>query len=246
MADNATHVTTAERDGMYGTFNVEDRLEEFNSANQKDEELKDIVIDTSKHKQENGESLKCREVKLSSQCSRSLGLLLAFISGIMMTTYSSMIKMLDRMDPMQVVVIRGVLQFSIMGSIAIYKSLSFWGLEDRRMTFYLSLVAITGGLRILFVFTSFARLPLGDSTTILFSSPVIVMILSKFILKEACGIFRVVAAVTLLTGVILVSKPPFIFGAEVETSYDALGNNPESSSAHHVLSLSLSQVTAWC
>ena len=117
---------------------------------------------------------------------------------------------------------------------------------DRKIALYLFLLALTGGLRILFVFLSFSLLPLGDATTILFSSPVIVMILSKFILKEACGMFRVVAAVTLLTGVILVSKPPFIFGAEVETSYDALGNNPESSSAHHVLSLSLSQVTAWC
>ena len=34
-----------------------------------------------------------------------------------MTTYSSMIKTLEEMDVMQVVVIRGVLQVSIMGGI---------------------------------------------------------------------------------------------------------------------------------
>ena len=58
---------------------------------------------------------------------RYLGLVLAFISGVMMTTYSSMIKMLDTMDSMQVVVIRGSLQFFIMGSIAIYKNVPFKG-----------------------------------------------------------------------------------------------------------------------
>ena len=94
-----------------------------------------------------------------------------------------------------------------------------------------TVVAVTGGLRILFIFTSFSRLPLGDSTTILFSSPVIVMVLSMFILQERCGVFRVVAAAGLLSGVILISKPPFIFGQDMET-YDALG---EPKQIHHFI-----------
>ena len=112
-----------------------------------------------------------------------------------MTAYSSMIKMLEEMDPMQVVVIRGVLQLVIMGSIARYKNISWRGGSDStRTSLLLFLVAATGGLRIFFIFTSFSRLPLGDSTTILFSSPVIVMLLSVFILHEGCGVFRLVAA----------------------------------------------------
>ena len=92
------------------------------------------------------------------------------------------------------------------------------------MALYLVLLAITGGLRILFIFTSFARLPLGDSTTILFSSPVLVMALSVFFLKEKCGVFRLVAALVLVSGVSLIAKPPFIFGQqEGQTTYDALG-----------------------
>ena len=92
------------------------------------------------------------------------------------------------------------------------------------MALYLFLLALTGGLRILFIFTSFARLPLGDSTTILFSSPVLVMVLSAFILKEKCGVFRVMAALILVSGVILIAKPPFIFGQqEGQTTYDTLG-----------------------
>ena len=38
-----------------------------------------------------------------------------------------------------------------------------------------------------------------------------------------CGVFRLVAAVSLLSGVILIAKPPFIFGQEA--TYDALGKS---------------------
>ena len=62
-----------------------------------------------------------------------------------------------------------------------------------------------------FIFISFARLPLGDATTILASSPVIVMVLSTCFFREWCGVYRVVAATSLLAGVILISKPPFFF-----------------------------------
>ena len=119
-----------------------------------------------------------------TMCTKSLGLLLAFVSGVLMTAYSSMIKMLHDMDSMQVVVMRGVLQMVVMGSIAVYNKRSFIGPKDRFLPFLLFLVSLTGGLRLLFIFTSFSRLPLGDSTTIVFSSPVFVMLFSICILKE--------------------------------------------------------------
>ena len=60
------------------------------------------------------------------------------------------------------------------------------------------------------------RLPLGDSTTILFSSPVLVITLSVFLLDERCGVFRFVAASSLVLGVVLIAKPPLIFGHNKE------------------------------
>jgi len=159
-------------------------------------------------------------------CNRSLGLVLAFVSGVLMTAYSSMIKMLDEMDSMQVVVIRGVLQLVLMGSIACYKRLSFTGVREQCVPTVLFLVSLTGGLRLIFIFTSFSRLPLGDSTTIVFSSPVFVMIFSICILKERCGLFRVGAGASLLGGVVLIAKPPIIFGSSddgEEDTYDLIG-----------------------
>ena len=118
-------------------------------------------------------------------CHRSTGLLLAFISGVLMTAYSAMIKFLVEMDSMQVVVIRGTMQAVLLGGVACYKKNSFLGKREPWVPLLIFLVALTGGLRILFIFTSVARLPLGDSTTILFSSPVFVMVFSIFLLKVA-------------------------------------------------------------
>ena len=74
---------------------------------------------------------------------------------------------------MQVVVVRGVMQAIIMGSISRYRHIPFNGTENKKLRLLLFFVALTGGLRIFFIFTSFSRLPLGDSTSILFSSPII-------------------------------------------------------------------------
>lgn len=96
-------------------------------------------------------------------------------------------------------------------------------LSEPKAILLLTAVAATGGLRILFIFTSFSSLPLGDATTILFSSPVLVIALSVFLLKERCGVFRFLAALVLVIGVVLIAKPPMIFGQNEEAEYDVLG-----------------------
>lgn len=70
---------------------------------------------------------------------------------------------------------------------------------------------IIGGATLSLLYYSFRKLPIGDATTIIFSSPVIVIALSFIFLKEPCGILRVIVMCALFAGVIFVSKPPFLF-----------------------------------
>ena len=58
---------------------------------------------------------------------------------------------------------------------------------------------------------------------ILFSSPVFVMLFSICILKERCGLFRVWAGASLLGGVVMITKPPIIFGYGTKETYDFTG-----------------------
>ena len=54
------------------------------------------------------------------------------------------------------------------------------------------------------------RLPVGDAATIIFCSPIFVMIFSHILLREHCGIYRFIVIGFLMIGVILIAKPPFL------------------------------------
>lgn len=78
-------------------------------------------------------------------------------------------------------------------------------------------------MTLLLLYYSFRKLPLGDATTIIFSSPIIVIALSFLLLKEPCGLLRIVVVCVLFTGVILVSRPPLLF--QVKMIYIELNTN---------------------
>merc|ERR1712038_517368 len=159
-------------------------------------------------------------------CSTYKGLFLAFLSGLLMTVYTTLIQELENMDTMVLVIIRGFLQLLITGINTVHRGVPFLAVDNRRANIILLMVAIIVGIRLLLVFASFAMLPLGDSTAILFSQPVVVMLLSVFLLQEACGLYRLVAAASLLAGVLLISKPPALFGyneEQQEQHYPAKG-----------------------
>ena len=70
------------------------------------------------------------------------------------------------------------------------------------------------------VFESINRLPIGDFSAIAFSSPVFTMILSTFLLKERCGLYRISVAILLISGVIVLTRPTVMFGAQITTIVD--------------------------
>ena len=87
---------------------------------------------------------------------------------------------------------------------------------------------VLGGLLLLCIFVAVAHLPLGDSTAIFFSSPAWTMLLSCFILRDHCGLFRTLVAVILLTGVVVLTRPPFIFPPTDDPSSCDAGSNSSS------------------
>ena len=54
-----------------------------------------------------------------------LGLFLALLSGLMMTAYTALIKLLVDVDCMQILVVRGGLQMAVMGLSAYFQGLTF-------------------------------------------------------------------------------------------------------------------------
>lgn len=62
-----------------------------------------------------------------------------------------------------------------------------------------------------FIYISLRLIDLGDASTIIFSAPVYVSVFAYIFLKEPFGIFQVFTIILSLIGVILISKPSFIF-----------------------------------
>nr|CAD7463520.1 unnamed protein product [Timema tahoe] len=141
------------------------------------------------------------------------GVLLAFLSGTFFTLSSAALKALKSVDPMELLMIRSALQVAVMLAVACQRGHNVVGPRGYRLL--LQLQGIVGGITLVLLFYSFRRLPLGDATTIIFSSPMFVMLLSLIFLREPCGFFRTTVVCLLLAGVILISKPPFIFQVDI-------------------------------
>ncbi|KAJ8030077.1 Solute carrier family 35 member G1 [Holothuria leucospilota] len=67
-------------------------------------------------------------------------------------------------------------------------------------------------------FMGYRYIPVGDVNAILFSTPLLSGILAWIILKERLTLFDVALTIVSVVGVILVSKPAFVFGAEDDGS----------------------------
>ena len=67
---------------------------------------------------------------------------------------------------------------------------------------------------IAFAFLGIENLPLGDATVLVMLSPLFASMFSYMILGESFGKGEIMAILISLTGVVLISRPSFIFGGE--------------------------------
>lgn len=82
--------------------------------------------------------------------------------------------------------------------------------EGKRVILLLRCFMGTTGLMLSFY--AFRNMPLADASVIIFSTPVFVAIFARVFLKEQCSFFNIVTIVLTLVGVVLITRPPFVFG----------------------------------
>ncbi|XP_050444967.1 solute carrier family 35 member G1-like [Cataglyphis hispanica] len=152
---------------------------------------------------------------------RWYGVFLAFLSGTFFTISAALVKAVRNVDPMMLLAIRALLQILVMLIVACRSSGELFGPSGRRILIHFQ--GLVGGMTLSLLYYSFRELPLGDATTIIFSSPVIVIALSFLFLKEPCGVLRILVVCTLFAGVILVARPPFLFQMHHAESYNLMG-----------------------
>ncbi len=138
-----------------------------------------------------------------------VGILLATLSSLFFSLCSVIVKWMVHIDPMELAVCRfvGVLMPAI--PVIIYANKPVFPNGKRLMLVLRSLFGTTG---LMLSFYAFRHMPLADASVIVFSVPVFVAIFAYLFLKEPCGLFNVVTIVLTLLGVILITRPTFVFG----------------------------------
>ena len=74
-------------------------------------------------------------------------------------------------------------------------------------------------LQVMASYFALKQMPLGVQKMILSTRPVFTIIFARFFLKESCGLVECVTIILMLTGLVLVIKPPFLFTQQLESGY---------------------------
>ncbi|KAL9873133.1 solute carrier family 35 member G1 [Glossina fuscipes fuscipes] len=145
-----------------------------------------------------------------------LGIILATLSSLFFSLCSVIVKGLVDVNPMELASFRfvGVLLPAI--PIVVYNRQPVFPAGKRVILLLRCFMGTTG---LMLSFYAFRHMPLADASVIIFSTPVFVAIFARVFLKEQCSIFNVITIVLTLVGVVLITRPPFVFG---ETSASAL------------------------
>ncbi|KAJ3660860.1 hypothetical protein Zmor_005289 [Zophobas morio] len=143
-----------------------------------------------------------------------LGLILATLSSLFFSLCSVIVKWMTDVDPMALAAYRylGVLLPAI--PIVIYRQEPVFPSGKRIM---LLLRSFTGTAALMLSFYAFRHMPLADASVIVFSVPVFTGIFARMFLKEPCGLFNAFSVVLTLIGVVLITRPPSLFGATVNS-----------------------------
>ena len=87
------------------------------------------------------------------------------------------------------------------------------------LRFLLVLQGLCNGVFTLGGFISVSRLPIGDFSVIIFSTPLPTMILSRIFLKIRLRLFKIACGFLLITGLLLVVRPTAVFGQNYSQSH---------------------------
>ena len=150
-------------------------------------------------------------------------LLYAASSALFLSLCSVLVKLLDRFEPAELAAFRflGILIPSLVAALRCGHHLFPAG--RRRL---LLLRALLGTTSLVCKFYALRNMSLADASVILLSVPVFVAVFARIFLREPCGWLHAATVAVTLAGMLLITRPPAIFGAAVmpATGTELLGS----------------------
>ncbi|XP_071604806.1 solute carrier family 35 member G1 isoform X2 [Heliangelus exortis] len=142
-----------------------------------------------------------------------LGLFYTVLSAFLFSVASLFLKKIEDVHSVEVSAIRCVFQMVFVLPGLIYYKTGFLGPKGKRI--FLFFRGFLGSSAMILLYYAFQVMPLADATVITFSSPVFTSLLAWIFLKEKYSIWDLLFTLFAITGVILIARPPFLFGSNV-------------------------------
>ncbi|XP_069836201.1 solute carrier family 35 member G1 [Dendropsophus ebraccatus] len=140
-----------------------------------------------------------------------LGLLYTVFSAFFFSSSHVLVKKIEDIHSVEISAIRCVFQMLFVLPGLIYYKLGFLGPKNQRI--FLFLRGFLGSTAMILQYYAVQSMPLADATVITFSSPAFTCIFACIFLKEKCTVWDIVFMLLTITGVVLVARPPFLFGS---------------------------------
>lgn len=166
-------------------------------------------ISRTEDREETYQELLPHEESWTSRHKQFIGVSLAFVSGGLFTANNFLINQFHVSVP-DLLLVRTLMQMLIYSSICYYRSLSPLPGPTRQRLLIL-LQGLVSSLTFITALAAVSYMPVPDALCIVFSCPVVTITLSAVVLKDRLGPGKIIAGVLLLSGVVLVCKPPFLF-----------------------------------
>ncbi|XP_034070410.1 solute carrier family 35 member G1 isoform X2 [Gymnodraco acuticeps] len=168
---------------------------------------------------------------------QGLGLFYAFLATVFFSIIALLVKTIEGIHAIEISAIRCFFQMLFTMPLLIYHKTGFLGPRDQRI--YLVLRGFIGSNAMILLFYAVQQMPLADATVIMFSNPVFTSILAWIFLKERCTIWDCVFTVFTITGVLLIARPPFLFGDHRRTIDGNYNNHIKGTIAAFVAAIGL-------
>ena len=142
----------------------------------------------------------------------NLGLILTTASGVLFAIASLFVKLSNTTVPaFEIVFFRLIIQTLLVLPAAIWAQADLLGEKKHRP--YLVCFGAVNFASISCIYGSFTKLPLGDATVCISTTPIFTALLAYVFLKESWHVFDAAATFICLGGVVLITRPTFLFGS---------------------------------
>ncbi|XP_037996796.1 solute carrier family 35 member G1 [Motacilla alba alba] len=150
--------------------------------------------------------------KKAAKCP-GLGLFYTILSAFLFSVASLFLKKIEDIHSVEVSAFRCVFQMAFVLPGLIYYKTGFLGPKGKRI--FLFFRGFLGSTAMILLYYAYQVMPLADATVITFTSPVFTSFLAWIFLKEKYSLWDLLFTLFAVAGVILIARPPFLFGSHV-------------------------------